>query len=237
MKLFALAQALTGDYERFEELVGEGGEVGMSEALVPAPSAGRAEIERPGATAVALPAVIVDAGPAAVERFLEVLRSRDLERSDAGRVRMGGGAVPGVGSSRGLTLRAIAPLHVAAYIRTHPGSVPTVKQHLAAIRALLRLARRPPGAAREPCRVGLGAEARRYEGRDAGPDAGGDARAPRPDRHGDAGGAAGPGAPAIPRAVCRTRVAAELRQVRLTGIRLAVPVESRGAARRPPRGA
>jgi len=33
-------------------------------------------------------------------------------------------------------LRAIAPLHVAAYIRTHPGSVPTVKQHLAAIRAL-----------------------------------------------------------------------------------------------------
>ena len=30
----------------------------------------------------------------------------------------------------------IAPLHVAAYIRTHPGSVPTVKQHLAAIRTL-----------------------------------------------------------------------------------------------------
>ena len=38
--------------------------------------------------------------------------------------------------ARGLGLRAIAPLHVAAYIRTHPGSVPTVKQHLAAIRAL-----------------------------------------------------------------------------------------------------
>ena len=36
----------------------------------------------------------------------------------------------------GLGLRAIAPLHVAAYIRTHPGSVPTVKQNLAAIRAL-----------------------------------------------------------------------------------------------------
>ena len=31
---------------------------------------------------------------------------------------------------------AIAPLHVAAYIRTHLGSVPTVKQHLAAIRVL-----------------------------------------------------------------------------------------------------
>ena len=33
-------------------------------------------------------------------------------------------------------MRAIAPLHVAAYIRTHPGSAPTVKQHLAAIRVL-----------------------------------------------------------------------------------------------------
>ena len=39
----------------------------MSEALVPV--AGRREIARPGAAAIALPAVIVDAGPAAVERF------------------------------------------------------------------------------------------------------------------------------------------------------------------------
>ena len=38
--------------------------------------------------------------------------------------------------ARGLGLRAIAPLHVAAYIRTHPGSAPTVKQHLAVIRVL-----------------------------------------------------------------------------------------------------
>ena len=30
--------------------------------------------------------------------------------------------------------RMVSPLHVAAYIRTHPGSAPTVKQHLAAIR-------------------------------------------------------------------------------------------------------
>ena len=38
--------------------------------------------------------------------------------------------------ARGLGLEAVSPLHVAAYIRTHPGSVPTVKQHLAAIRVL-----------------------------------------------------------------------------------------------------
>ena len=37
---------------------------------------------------------------------------------------------------RGLALEAVSPLHVAAYIRTHPGSAPTVKQHLAAIRML-----------------------------------------------------------------------------------------------------
>ena len=39
-------------------------------------------------------------------------------------------------AARGLALTAVAPLHVAAYIRTHPGSAPTVKQHLAAIRML-----------------------------------------------------------------------------------------------------
>ena len=38
----------------------------------------------------------------------------------------------GVSVARG----RVSPLHVAAYIRTHPGSVPTVKQHLAAIRML-----------------------------------------------------------------------------------------------------
>ena len=38
--------------------------------------------------------------------------------------------------ARGLALEAVSPLHVAAYIRTHPGSVPTVKQHLAGIRML-----------------------------------------------------------------------------------------------------
>ena len=31
--------------------------------------------------------------------------------------------------ARGLVLTAVSPLHVAAYIRTHPGSAPTVKQH------------------------------------------------------------------------------------------------------------
>ena len=35
-----------------------------------------------------------------------------------------------------LELRQVTPVHVAAYIETHPASAPTVKQHLAATRAL-----------------------------------------------------------------------------------------------------
>ena len=106
----------------------------MSEALVPVVD--RWEIARPGADAVVLPEVIVDAGPAAVERFLEFFAAaiaNDRTRAAYGQAV---GQFLAWCASRGLTLRAIAPLHVAAYIRTHPGSVPTVKQHLAAIRAL-----------------------------------------------------------------------------------------------------
>ena len=80
--------------------------------------------------------MIVDAGPAAVERFLEFFAAAIAnDRTRAAYGRAAGRFLAWCGA-RGLGLRAIAPLHVAAYIRTHPGSVPTVKQHLAAIRAL-----------------------------------------------------------------------------------------------------
>ena len=106
----------------------------MSEALVPAVA--RPPVARPGSAAMALPAVIVDAGPVAVERFLEFFAASISN----GRTRAAYGRAVGQFLSwcaaRGLGLRAIAPLHVAAYIRTHPGSAPTVKQHLAAIRVL-----------------------------------------------------------------------------------------------------
>ena len=136
VKLFALAQALTGDYERFEDLVGKGETVGMSEALVPAPSAGRVEIERPGAAAVALPAVIVDAGPAAVERFLEFFAAaiaNGRTRAAYGRA-AGQFLAPGAarGASRcGRSRRSTSPPTSG---RTRD-RCPTVKQHLAAIRA------------------------------------------------------------------------------------------------------
>ena len=72
----------------------------------------------------------------AVERFLEFFAASISN----GRTRAAYGWAVGQFLSwcaaRGLALGAIAPLHVAAYIRTHPGSAPTVKQHLAAIRVL-----------------------------------------------------------------------------------------------------
>ena len=106
----------------------------MSEGLVPVVT--RPPVARTGSAAMALPAVIVDAGPVAVERFLEFFAASIAN----GRTRAAYGRAVGQFLSwcaaRGLGLRAIAPLHVAAYIRTHPGSAPTVKQHLAAIRVL-----------------------------------------------------------------------------------------------------
>ena len=107
----------------------------MSEALVPAVT--RPPVARTGsAAAMALPAVIVDAGPVAVERFLEFFAASIANRRTRAAYGRAVGQFLSWCAARGLGLGAIAPLHVAAYIRTHPGSAPTVKQHLAGIRVL-----------------------------------------------------------------------------------------------------
>ena len=105
----------------------------MSEALTP--TVARPEITRPGG-AVMLPAVIVDAGPAAVERFLEFFAARIANARTRAAYGRAVGQFLAWCEALGLGLTAVSPLHVAAYIRTHPGSAPTVKQHLAAIRML-----------------------------------------------------------------------------------------------------
>ena len=106
----------------------------MSEALVPAVT--RPPVERAGSAGMALPAVIVDAGPMAVERFLEFFAAQVANARTRAAYARAAGRFLSWCAARGLGLRAIAPLHVAAYIRAHPGSAPTVKQHLAAIRVL-----------------------------------------------------------------------------------------------------
>ena len=89
-----------------------------------------------GPAAIALPRVIVEAGPAAVGKFVEFFAGRIAnERTRAAYARAARQFL-GWCEARGLRLEAVSPLHVAAYIRTHPGSAPTVKQHLAAIRML-----------------------------------------------------------------------------------------------------
>ena len=134
VRLFALAQALTGDYERFEDLVGRGRRRDERGA-----GAGRDRASRRGRGRAACGDRRRGAGGRGVvpgvlllEYFAAAIANA---RTRAAYGRAVGQFLASCGA-RGLTLRAIAPLHVAAYIRTHPGSVPTVKQHLAAIRAL-----------------------------------------------------------------------------------------------------
>ena len=157
----------------------------MSEGLVPVVT--RPPVARTGSAAMALPAVIVDAGPVAVERFLEFLRGLDRQRADAGGVRAGRGAVPVVvyGSGPGLAhdrpaARGGLYPHasgVGADGETAPGRHP----------GAVRLAGHPPGAAGESGRGGAGPEARGDQRGDAGADAGRNAVAARWDRSGIAG--------------------------------------------------
>ena len=105
-----------------------------TEALTPAAAA--PAIATGGGGEIVLPQVIVEAGPAAVARFLEFFAGRIANARTRAAYGRAVAQFLGWCEARGLGLRDVAPLHVAAYIRTHPGSVPTVKQHLAAIRML-----------------------------------------------------------------------------------------------------
>ena len=106
-----------------------------TEALVPA-AAAPAIATSGGGGEIVLPQVIVDAGPQATARFLEFFAGRIANARTRAAYGRAVGQFLGWCEARGLGLRDVSPLHVAAYIRTHPGSAPTVKQHLAAIRML-----------------------------------------------------------------------------------------------------
>ena len=105
-----------------------------TEALVPA--AASPAIATSGGGEIVLPQVIVDAGPQATARFLEFFAGRIANARTRAAYGRAVGQFLGWCEARGLGLRDVSPLHVAAYIRTHPGSAPTVKQHLAALRML-----------------------------------------------------------------------------------------------------
>src|SRR5437879_111722 len=88
-------------------------------------------------SAGSVPAVIDRAGGNARKRFLEfftaTIRNENTRMAYARAV----GSFFGWCRQHRLELIDIEPIHVAAYIECHPGSPPTVKQHLAAIRMLL----------------------------------------------------------------------------------------------------
>ena len=106
----------------------------MSEALVPATA--EPVVVADGEAVVVLPALIVDAGPDAVARFLEFFAGRIANARTRAAYGRAVGQFLAWCEARGLRLSEVSPLHVAAYIRTHPGVGPdTVKQHLTAIPA------------------------------------------------------------------------------------------------------
>ena len=86
--------------------------------------------------AAMVPAVIERAGGQARKRFLEfftaTIRNENTRMAYARAV----GAFFAWCREYRLELVDIEPIHVAAYIERHPGSPPTVKQHLAAVRML-----------------------------------------------------------------------------------------------------
>lgn len=85
---------------------------------------------------VQLPALIAEASDQAQRRFVEFfaahIRNKNTRQAYARAVRQ----FLAWCDARGIALQDIEPIVVAAYIEQHPGSVATVKQHLAAIKHL-----------------------------------------------------------------------------------------------------
>ena len=88
-------------------------------------------------TALPLPAIVVSEGQRASERFIEFFTANI--RNPNTRLAYGRAVAQFLNwcEDRGAGLQDIKPVIVAAYIEQHPGAVPTIKQHLAAINMLL----------------------------------------------------------------------------------------------------
>jgi hypothetical protein len=83
-----------------------------------------------------LPSIIAKAEDRARRRFLEFFTANIRNLNTRTAYAQAVGQFLAWCEERGLSLERIEPMVVAAYIEQHPGSAPTVKQHLAAIRML-----------------------------------------------------------------------------------------------------
>jgi integrase/recombinase XerD len=84
----------------------------------------------------ALPAMITREGERASRRFIEFFTANIRNKNTRMAYMRALGPFLEWCDGRSLVLRDIQPVHIAMYIEHHPGSKPTVKQHLAAIRML-----------------------------------------------------------------------------------------------------
>lgn len=86
---------------------------------------------------LSVPRLVSNEGERASRRFLEFFTATIRNRNTRAAYAQACGQFFGWCESRSArSLHAIEPMHVAAYIESHAGAVPTVKQHLAAIRML-----------------------------------------------------------------------------------------------------
>ena len=87
-------------------------------------------------SALVLPALVAAAGEKAQNRFLEFFLVNIRNKNTRQAYGLAVGAFFNWCTERRVSLDAVSPMVVSAYIEQHPGSAPTVKQHLAAIRRL-----------------------------------------------------------------------------------------------------
>jgi integrase/recombinase XerD len=99
-------------------------------------SPGTEIISRPEAGRLTVPAIITDAGDGAARRFLEFFTANIRNPNTRAAYAQAVAQFLRWCDGRRLGLRDIEPMAVAAYIESHPGSAPTRKQHLAAIKML-----------------------------------------------------------------------------------------------------
>jgi integrase/recombinase XerD len=91
---------------------------------------------RPPGQLMTVPAIIADQGDRATLRFLEFFTATIRNANTRAAYAQAVGQFLRWCQDRQLSLRSITPMAVAAYIESHPGSIPTIKQHLAAIKTL-----------------------------------------------------------------------------------------------------
>lgn len=83
-----------------------------------------------------LPSVIINEGEEASKRFIEFFLVNIRNKNTRGAYAQALKQFFEWCDKRGLALAQITPIAIAAYIESHPGSAPTINQHLASIRSL-----------------------------------------------------------------------------------------------------